>query len=87
MKILNVNNLLDVGQEVIPEDEFRGFETTIVAVINALAVRISELQKVVLHDVSNQPGFAGLCAAFRPGIDGETCDIIGSYDIGGDWFI
>ena len=66
-RILDVNELLCVGKELIPENEFRGYLTTLEAITTALAQRIADADAdtTMTAPAEWQDGFGGLCAAFQ----------------------
>lgn len=77
-KILDLNDLLEVGREVIPGKEFRDLETELAEAGRNLARSIAWYKKVTLFEVSGKPGFfavstppgfGGLCATLiiKPG--------------------
>jgi hypothetical protein len=85
MKILDVNDLLEAAQE-LPNEIFESLEAALEQATKDLAQALADHHGITLHDVSNQPGFGGLCATFRPAHEGQPCPPdIDSGDPSGDW--
>ena len=85
-KVLDVNDLLEAGKELLSETEFTGFETSLVMMTSYLAHRLAQEEGVIFQECSNHPGFGGLCATFKS-ITGDsiTKSVIGNLDPSGEW--
>lgn len=88
MRIVDINQLLEIGSRVMPEDEFRGFETTATQLAHNLALRLSEGDKTIYYDPTKtelEPGFGGLCACFLTGNStSELAEELRQADPGGE---
>ena len=67
MRILDTNQLLDVASELIPENELRGYITTLEQTVRVLAARVAYAAgpSTVYVRADYERGFGGLCACFR----------------------
>lgn len=80
MKILDMGDLMDCAER-------RGIETSdLMRAAEGIAAELAASIGAVLIDVSNQPGFGGMCATFKAENDSVICpDDIHASDPHGDW--
>lgn len=85
-KILDVNNLLDAGTEVLTDKQFAAHLRRLERATEKLAGALAKKLQLECSDVSYQQGMGGLCAAFHPTFDGQECpSVIHDGDPGGDF--
>ena len=87
MIILDTDNLLAALNECkgIPEAKAASLHTAVETALEAVAKALAEVEDVTLDGVTYQPGFGGLCAAFRAGPEGEKSELLRLYDPSGKW--
>ena len=84
-KILSVEELLEAISTFPGEVRADDAVSAVIDAVSKLADLLAEFEGVTHTDTSYQPGFGGLCSTFKPGPDGQTSDLIGDHDPGGDW--
>lgn len=76
--------IIDAGQ-VIEAAENRGIDAQAIEdAVKSVAQQIADHDGLTLFDVSNQPGFGGLCASFHPGTTTECPADLQEMDEGGE---
>lgn len=85
-KVLNVNDLLQVSQQVLSEDKHDRFVSMYEALTTILAEDIARELKIHFDTATYQPGFGGLCAEFHSRTKRQKCPtVIDEADPTGDW--
>jgi hypothetical protein len=89
MRLLNINELLEVGHEVLPENEFNGYKQTAEQLAHHLAIRLTDNHKHIRYasPAVFEGGFGGLCVGFKINCDcvhSPTTAAIRSKDEGGE---
>lgn len=85
-KILNLDDMLELASEVLPEAEFEQHVFAIESAATALAGHLARHFNLRTTHADFQAGFGGLCAPFWPSSPDQRCpEVLHQYDEGGDF--